>query len=143
MTLITDLQANNSFILRNATVPVCLIDNPPADLALNGEGLAKLDLRIEGRRIASIASPGRLEEEITSFDLSESMVWPCFADVHTHIDKGHIWPRKQNRMGPARGPCLPPAQTVRRTGPRMMCDPGWNFPCAVPTPTARPPSAHI
>ena len=99
MTLITDLPANSSFILRNATVPACLVDNPPAELPLNGDGLAKLDLRVEGGRIASLASPGRLEGDITSFDLSESMVWPCFADVHTHIDKGHIWPRKQNPDG--------------------------------------------
>ena len=127
MTLITDLPANSSFILRNATVPVCLVDNPPAELPLHGDGLARLDLRVEGGRIASLASPGRLEGDITSFELSESRVWPCFADVHTHIDKGHIWPRNKIRMGPARGPCLPLARTVRRTGPRMMCGPGSIF----------------
>ena len=99
MMRITDLPANKSFVLRNATVPVCLVDNPPADLPLNSDGLAKLDIRVDGGRIASIASPGRPERDITSFDLSEGMVWPCFADVHTHIDKGHIWPRKQNPDG--------------------------------------------
>jgi len=27
------------------------------------------------------------------------MVWPTFVDMHTHIDKGHIWPRKPNPDG--------------------------------------------
>lgn len=27
------------------------------------------------------------------------MVWPCFADVHTHLDKGHIWGRSSNPDG--------------------------------------------
>jgi cytosine deaminase len=27
------------------------------------------------------------------------MVWPAFVDMHTHIDKGHIWPRKANPDG--------------------------------------------
>ncbi len=27
------------------------------------------------------------------------MVWPCFADIHTHLDKGHIWPRQANPDG--------------------------------------------
>ena len=27
------------------------------------------------------------------------MVWPCFVDMHTHIDKGHIWPRRPNPDG--------------------------------------------
>jgi cytosine deaminase len=27
------------------------------------------------------------------------MVWPAFVDMHTHIDKGHIWPRKSNPDG--------------------------------------------
>ena len=74
MIRITDLPANKSFVLRNATVPVCLVDNPPADLPLDSDGLAKLDIRVDGGRIASITSPGRPERDITSFDLSEGMV---------------------------------------------------------------------
>ena len=31
------------------------------------------------------------------------MVWPCFVDLHTHIDKGHIWPRRRNPDGSRAG----------------------------------------
>ncbi len=36
--------------------------------------------------------------------LSGRIVLPLFVDVHTHIDKGHIWRRKRNPVGdfPAR-----------------------------------------
>jgi cytosine deaminase len=27
------------------------------------------------------------------------MVFPTFVDLHTHLDKGHIWPRAQNQDG--------------------------------------------
>ena len=27
------------------------------------------------------------------------MVLPCFVDMHTHLDKGHIWPRAANPDG--------------------------------------------
>src|SRR5262249_52362074 len=33
------------------------------------------------------------------FDLDRGMVWPCFVDMHTHLDKGHISPRRRNADG--------------------------------------------
>ena len=32
-------------------------------------------------------------------DLRGGLVWPGFVDVHTHLDKGHIWPRSPNPDG--------------------------------------------
>jgi cytosine deaminase len=32
-------------------------------------------------------------------DLAGRMVWPGFVDLHTHLDKGHIWPRTPNADG--------------------------------------------
>ena len=32
-------------------------------------------------------------------DLAGGQVWPCFVDVHTHLDKGHIWRRTPNPDG--------------------------------------------
>ncbi|MGB0630937.1 MAG: cytosine deaminase [Alphaproteobacteria bacterium] len=103
MTGIPNLPADNSVVLRNATVPVCLIVNPPPGAAVNGDGLATLDIGIEGGRIASIVPAGGGAADAASADLDASMVWPCFADVHTHIDKGHIWPRKRNPDGTRNG----------------------------------------
>jgi cytosine deaminase len=36
-------------------------------------------------------------------DLDRGMVWPCFVDLHTHLDKGHIWPRAANPDGTRAG----------------------------------------
>ena len=90
--------------LRNATVPVCLVEGMPDGVQTDRDGLAVLDIEIDGDRIVSItqsanAAPGAPGET----DLDASMVWPCFADVHTHIDKGHIWPRKRNPDGTRNG----------------------------------------
>jgi cytosine deaminase len=30
-------------------------------------------------------------------------VWPCFVDLHAHLDKGHVWPRCPNPDGTFRG----------------------------------------
>ena len=27
------------------------------------------------------------------------MVWPCLVDLHTHLDKGHVWARAANPDG--------------------------------------------
>lgn len=34
-----------------------------------------------------------------AIDLGGRIVLPCFVDCHTHIDKGHIWPRQPNPDG--------------------------------------------
>ena len=43
--------------------------------------------------------PDRVSEDVPVIDLHQGMVWPCFVDVHTHLDKGHIWERSPNRDG--------------------------------------------
>ncbi|MEM1361178.1 MAG: cytosine deaminase [Pseudomonadota bacterium] len=69
--------------LANATVPSCL---------LGQEGdLMRLDLHLADGKISD--KPGR------PVDLKGAMVFPCFVDMHTHLDKGHIWPRANNPDG--------------------------------------------
>lgn len=74
--------------LRDAAVPSALMGR-------SGPGVERVDIGIEDGRIVSIAptsdGPGR--------DLDGGLVFPAFADIHTHIDKGHIWPRKANPDG--------------------------------------------
>ncbi|HVY49934.1 MAG TPA: cytosine deaminase [Devosia sp.] len=74
--------------LRNASVPSPLLGRP-------GGGIERLDIGIEAGRIVSIEphapGPGR--------ELDGGLVLPAFVDMHTHLDKGHIWPRKQNPDG--------------------------------------------
>ncbi|MGL4310139.1 MAG: cytosine deaminase [Paracoccaceae bacterium] len=72
--------------LRNASVPACLIGAPgdliTMNLALSGDSIVPHD-----------GPPGR------EVDLNGAMVLPCFIDMHTHLDKGHIWPRSPNPDG--------------------------------------------
>ncbi|MEM7753043.1 MAG: cytosine deaminase, partial [Pseudomonadota bacterium] len=35
----------------------------------------------------------------TPVEMARAMVLPCFTDMHTHLDKGHIWPRASNPDG--------------------------------------------
>ncbi len=69
--------------LKNATVPGCCVG---AD-----EDLVTTDISINAGKISE--SPG------TPVDLANAMVLPCFTDMHTHLDKGHILPRAANPDG--------------------------------------------
>lgn len=62
--------------------------------------LARADMRIESGRIAAIEPAGTRQD---GADLDGGMVFPCFIDGHTHLDKGHIWPRAPNPDGTTAG----------------------------------------
>ena len=69
--------------LLNVTVPACL---------LGEEGdLTRTSIGIDGGVIGDGAG--------TPVDMQGSMALPCFVDMHTHLDKGHIWPRSPNPDG--------------------------------------------
>lgn len=69
--------------LDNVTVPACLLGQP-------GD-LRRTSLVIDGDRIGSGDAP--------AVDMGGAMVLPAFIDMHTHLDKGHIWPRSPNPDG--------------------------------------------
>ena len=69
--------------LANVTVPACLVGQP-------GD-LITTDISIAGGRIA--------EPQAFAVDMKGAMVFPAFVDMHTHLDKGHIWPRSPNPDG--------------------------------------------
>jgi cytosine/creatinine deaminase len=84
--------------LINATVPACLAEG--AGLAPDREGLAQADLTIDGGTLATIRPAGSPDpESLPALDLDRGMVWPAFVEAHTHLDKGHIWPRAPNPDG--------------------------------------------
>ena len=83
-----------AFWLRRARVHEAFLDAPPGPA--DREGLILADLRIEAGRIAAIAPAGTAEH---GADLDGGQVWPGFVDAHTHLDKGHIWPRQPNPTG--------------------------------------------
>lgn len=69
--------------LLNVTVPACLVDEP-------GD-LTRIALTVDRGGISG--GPG------VPVDMGGAMVLPCFIDMHTHLDKGHIWPRSPNPDG--------------------------------------------
>ena len=70
--------------LENVTVPACLIGQP-------GD-LARTSLTIRDGTLADEPVEQRV-------DMRGGMALPCFTDMHTHLDKGHIWGRAPNPDG--------------------------------------------
>jgi len=91
-----DLPKGNRFALRSATLPSAL--SPERASPAKG-GLCSADLIISAGRIEAVLEAGTAPLEIEGLDLEDRMVWPCFVDMHTHIDKGHIWERQPNPTG--------------------------------------------
>jgi cytosine deaminase len=85
------------FRLRRARVARALLSAAPPG-PVDAEGLVDVDLDIRGGRVASVAPAGSFAAA-GAVDLDFGMVWPGFVDLHTHLDKGHIWPRASNIDG--------------------------------------------
>ncbi len=69
------------------------------------EGGDLVEIEIAAGRIAAIrpAAPAEGPPKAPHRDLAGGMVWPGFVDLHTHLDKGHIWPRAENPDGSFQG----------------------------------------
>ncbi|MBD2093185.1 cytosine deaminase [Microcoleus sp. FACHB-1515] len=99
--------AASPFRLKNAHVPRSLLPNrnwPDPDPFAARENLVLVDLEIVDGRVRSLCAAGTNSIEpssptTTDIDLKRGIVLPCFADLHTHLDKGHFWARSPNRSG--------------------------------------------
>jgi cytosine deaminase len=89
------------FWLKKALVPLCLLEDPPPEITAgaDADGLAFVDLRIEHGRISAVVPGGTAPCCGPGVNLERGQVWPCPVDLHTHLDKGHIWPRQENPDG--------------------------------------------
>ncbi|NJM90183.1 MAG: cytosine deaminase [Hydrococcus sp. RU_2_2] len=84
--------------LKNAHIPACLIENSNF-LIQTKEGLSLVDLEISEGNIVNII-PASFNTPDTDFvDLHKGIIFPGFIDIHTHLDKGHIWERSPNLEG--------------------------------------------
>jgi cytosine deaminase len=99
------IPASSHYWLRNAHVPESLIVRSKQGRSRNwvapiAQELLLVDIEIANGAIASIARAGVLSSYTApSIDLRGGMVFPCFVDMHTHLDKGHIWERTSNPDG--------------------------------------------
>jgi cytosine deaminase len=89
------------FWLKKALAPLCLLADPSPEVRAGADkdGLAFVDLRIEHGRISAVVPGGTAPCCGPGVNLERGQVWPCPADLHTHLDKGHIWPRQENPDG--------------------------------------------
>src|SRR5262245_59195052 len=90
--------AAQAYRIANARVPVDLAPDLAGHAA--ADRFAACDIVVDGTRIAMLGRPGTLPAaDLPAIDLRGGIVLPRFVDVHTHIDKGHIWPRRSNPDG--------------------------------------------
>ena len=76
--------------ITNAAVPASLTEGG------SGDGLALLDVTLAEGRIAGVEPASGAAGDL---DAAGGILVPAFTDMHTHLDKGHIWPRKANPTG--------------------------------------------
>ncbi|MGB3188736.1 MAG: cytosine deaminase [Limnoraphis sp.] len=94
----------SNYWLENAQIPACLLSEVVLEQTPNREGLVNVDLEIASGVIRQIVASGTVKTgEIPRVNLQKKQVWPCFVDIHTHLDKGHIWERTPNPDGTFQG----------------------------------------
>lgn len=85
--------AGPSVTVANATLPAAIAGEP-------GSGAVHLvDIVVTDGHIAAIVPGGTAPRTASRIDADKGLVLPCFIDMHTHLDKGHIWPRRSNPDG--------------------------------------------
>jgi cytosine/creatinine deaminase len=85
----------DTYLLANARVPVDL-----AKTSLTAaDGLVACDVGIARGRVTLSARGAVRPDGVPVVDLRNGLVLPRFVDIHTHLDKGHIWQRSPNPDG--------------------------------------------
>lgn len=92
------IPSSERYWLKNAHIPVSLLENESFS-PQNAEGLTLVNLEINDGNINRITSTIPPEDNIPVIDLKKKIVFPCFVDMHTHLDKGHSWQRCPNHDG--------------------------------------------
>jgi cytosine/creatinine deaminase len=93
-------------LIRNARAPRCLLAEQSSKLSggVDNADFAAVDLLIEDGRTTGIVDSGealangRIKPDAI-IDMDQGIVFPGFVECHTHLDKGHVWPRSPNPDG--------------------------------------------
>ncbi len=85
--------------LTHSNVPISLI-NSVNFTGVTREGLVLADIEIEKGKIIQIVPSDSVNiNPAFAINLQQRILLPCFIDLHTHLDKGHIWERSPNLEG--------------------------------------------
>jgi cytosine deaminase len=93
----SNIPQGGSYVLANVRLHLSM--TPRFNAPVDSDGFALADIAVADGKISSITARGRSDSPAGAVDLGGRIVMPCFVDCHTHIDKGHIWPRKPNPDG--------------------------------------------
>ncbi|MGI0481063.1 cytosine deaminase [Geminocystis sp. CENA526] len=86
---------SQGYWLKNTHIPTCLIVEE-GFIPNTRENLSLCDIQIQEGKITQII-PSSLDT--IGIDLQKNILLPCFVDIHTHLDKGHIFDRTPNLQG--------------------------------------------
>ena len=91
--------ASGRYVLAKPRVPACLVDGAgPA--CRTRTGFAPVSTSRSRAAASPACAPGRRRSMPTVPSTSTAASsCPAFVDMHTHLDKGHIWPRRRNPDG--------------------------------------------
>ena len=92
-----------AFRIVNARIPV---DQAPSLTPFAAhDRMADCEMLIEGGKVARLGPAVSIASDsgIPTADMKRGIILPRFVDIHTHLDKGHIWPRIQNDNGTVMG----------------------------------------
>ncbi len=90
---------DKSYWLTNAHIPESLIPENNYNQKTR-EGLCLVDVLIEQGKIKQVTPANTVNNNsIEQINLHKQIILPCFVDLHTHLDKGHICERSPNVDG--------------------------------------------
>lgn len=123
MTSFFSVPDSSHYWLLNGRVPLSVLTNSASHLSLIDqsqqglcrEALVPVNIEINDDKVVALQPIGcNIQDDVPAVDVRSGLIWPCFIDMHTHLDKGHIWPRSPNPDGTFSGALV----TVRQDSAR-------------------------
>ncbi len=104
------LPSTSNYLLKNGRVPLSLLEMKSIARSAStvtttrtDNNFCLVDVEIAAGTIAKITTADTEHlfpiADIPIVDLCGGLILPCFVDMHTHLDKGHIWDRSPNPDG--------------------------------------------
>jgi cytosine deaminase len=95
---ICDVPQSGAFVLRNCSVPTAFLAE---DMTGQEGDLVTCDIHVASGKFVAVtrSEAHRLATQSPGIDVARAMIWPCFADIHCHLDKGQIQDRAPSGDG--------------------------------------------